>query len=124
VSDATDCVFCRRIGRGEVELVTLDIVTFEPLNPVTPGHRLFVPIRHSPDFLHGGGAHDLGRSMEAAATWHSRWGGGTDANLIVSAGSAATQTIKHLHVHLVPRRAGDELTLPWTGQQAEWKAPA
>lgn len=37
-------------------------------------------------------------------------------NLITATGSEATQTIPHFHVHLVPRLAGDGLTLPWTGQ--------
>jgi histidine triad (HIT) family protein len=36
-------------------------------------------------------------------------------NIITSAGSDATQTVFHLHLHVVPRRAGDGLALPWTG---------
>jgi diadenosine tetraphosphate (Ap4A) HIT family hydrolase len=39
-----------------------------------------------------------------------------DCNLITSDGAAATQTVKHLHVHIVPRRDGDGLTLPWSTQ--------
>lgn len=39
------------------------------------------------------------------------------ANLITSRGGAATQTVFHLHVHVVPREAGDGLALPWTPQQ-------
>jgi hypothetical protein len=38
-------------------------------------------------------------------------------NLITSVGAAATQTVRHLHIHLIPRREGDALALPWTGQQ-------
>ena len=34
--------------------------------------------------------------------------------LIVVCGAEATQTVPHLHIHIVPRRAGDRLTLPWT----------
>lgn len=37
-----------------------------------------------------------------------------DCNLIVNQGPAATQTIPHLHAHVVPRREGDGLALPWT----------
>jgi len=37
-------------------------------------------------------------------------------NLITSSGQYATQTVHHLHIHYVPRRPGDGLTLPWTGQ--------
>ncbi|MGW4597034.1 HIT family protein [Streptomyces sp. NPDC004457] len=38
------------------------------------------------------------------------------ANLITSKGAAATQTVHHLHVHVVPRQEGDGLPLPWTPQ--------
>ncbi|MFI0712504.1 HIT domain-containing protein [Streptomyces inhibens] len=35
-------------------------------------------------------------------------------NVITSRGPSATQTIRHLHIHLVPRADGDGLLLPWT----------
>jgi len=109
------CPFCRRIEDGAVERTSVrDVVTFEPLNPVTPGHRLFVPVSHVHDFRRGLGPVLVSQAMLAAATWAGD--DGSDANLIVSAGPAATQTVRHLHVHLVPRAAGDELQLPWTGQ--------
>jgi hypothetical protein len=41
------------------------------------------------------------------------------ANIITSRGTAATQTVYHLHLHVVPRNAGDGLALPWTGQHPE-----
>jgi diadenosine tetraphosphate (Ap4A) HIT family hydrolase len=34
-------------------------------------------------------------------------------NIITSIGKAATQSIKHLHVHLVPRTEDDKLMVPW-----------
>ncbi len=37
-------------------------------------------------------------------------------NLITSKGEAATQSVFHLHVHIVPRQEGDRLPLPWTPQ--------
>ncbi|WP_234318939.1 HIT family protein [Streptomyces sp. NRRL S-237] len=40
------------------------------------------------------------------------------ANLITSKGTAATQSVFHLHVHAVPRQEGDNLPLPWTPQHA------
>lgn len=40
------------------------------------------------------------------------------ANLITSKGDAATQSVLHLHVHVVPRQADDDLPLPWTPQHA------
>ncbi|HEY3477867.1 MAG TPA: HIT domain-containing protein, partial [Streptomyces sp.] len=41
------------------------------------------------------------------------------ANIITSVGAAATQTVFHLHVHVVPRRVGDGLALPWTNQNGD-----
>lgn len=40
------------------------------------------------------------------------------ANLITSKGEPATQSVFHLHVHVVPRADGDGLPLPWTPQHA------
>lgn len=106
------CPFCERIAAHEVEETQhFDVVTFEPLYPVTPGHRLFVPRQHVADFRTSPTL--LGTVMTQAAIW----AGIVDANLIVSAGAAATQTVPHLHVHLVPRYLHDGLHLPWTGQQ-------
>ena len=47
--------------------------------------------------------------------------GAASCNLITSVGAAATQTVKHLHIHIVPRHEGDGLHLPWTEQKKpEW----
>lgn len=107
----SDCPFCKRIGEGEYEATeNPNIVTFEPLRPVTPGHRLFLPREHIWDFRSRPKV--LGRVMAQAAAWPLN----ADSNLIASSGRNATQTVMHFHVHLVPRRADDGLHLPWTGQ--------
>jgi histidine triad (HIT) family protein len=116
-----DCVFCDRIAAGECSSWTGDptVVWFEPRNPVTPGHMLFVPVRHVEDALQD--PYMTAITAEIASRWWSRnWGirsGERDCNLITSVGAAATQTIHHLHIHLIPRAAGDGLTLPWTAQR-------
>jgi histidine triad (HIT) family protein len=110
----TECPFCRRIERGEYDAGDTWSVTFEPLNPVTPGHRLFVSRWHVADALER--PEVAGHVMRYAA----QWAAGHDmnpCNLITSAGAAAIQTVFHLHVHAVPRRPGDGLHLPWTGRQ-------
>lgn len=107
------CVFCGKIKTLSVDDLfdDMDIAHFEPLNPVTPGHRLFVPVLHRehPFPLY------VGKAMKAAEAWARKFG--EDYNLITSSGPSATQTIDHIHVHYVPRREGDGLHLPWTGQQ-------
>lgn len=107
-----DCPFCEIVaGRGPATFVSEwpAAVAIVPLNPVTPGHTLVLPRRHLPDFT--AAAHDVAETMAAAAELARDMGG--PMNLITSRGSEATQTVFHLHLHLVPRRAGDGLALPW-----------
>ena len=113
------CPFCglvmKRVttGQGIEQIGSSGVYHFEPLNPVTPGHRLFVPAFHYEDAAEAPSA--TGAAFEWAAWWAAAEG--EDFNLIVNAGPAATQTVRHLHVHYVPRRPGDGLVLPWTHQR-------
>jgi histidine triad (HIT) family protein len=110
----SNCVFCTRIENGEYDARNGWAVTFEPLNPVTAGHRLVVSACHARSVLSDPTV--SGATMEFAVTVARRFGI-EQCNFITSAGPAATQTIEHLHIHIVPRREGDGLALPWTGQQ-------
>ena len=105
------CPFCDRIDQGEVDWISAsEVASFEPLSPVTPGHRLFLPVEHA---IHPDGGATADAMMEAEL-----WGGKCreDFNLITSSGPAATQTVPHIHIHYVPRRSDDGLYLPWTGK--------
>lgn len=105
------CVFCHRIREQDFDFEDLYTVSFEPLNPVTPGHRLFLPKDHVPNA--GISPTATAHAFYAAAQY--AYATGEEYNLITSAGPSATQTILHLHVHYVPRTAGDGLLLPWGG---------
>jgi histidine triad (HIT) family protein len=74
----------------------------------TDGHTLVIPRVHVPDMA----ADPLvtGMTMARAAELAARVG---DCNIITSRGAVASQKVFHLHVHLVPRVAGDGLALPW-----------
>lgn len=104
------CVFCERIEKGEYDDKFANHVWFEPLNPVTKGHRLVVPVVHTPNL------NDT--ELEADQTgWALRYFTNdlaTDYNIITSSGDNATQTIQHLHFHIVPRTKNDGLKLPWS----------
>jgi histidine triad (HIT) family protein len=110
----TDCPFCGRIERGEYDYDDEYNVAFEPLNPVTPGHFLVVPRSHISHALES--PRYAGSALKFAGYLANQMDL-TDVNFITSAGKAATQTVFHLHIHVVPRRDGDGLALPWTGQQ-------
>jgi histidine triad (HIT) family protein len=112
------CIFCRIVaGQAPATIVRRwrNAIAFVPHpDPVTDGHLLIVPRVHTP--------HASARPLVTGmAFWRAaqlaRALGIPHYNLIVNAGKYATQTIPHLHVHLVPRREGDGLTLPWTGQR-------
>jgi histidine triad (HIT) family protein len=109
------CVFCRIVARvAPATIVSEDpsSIAIVPLNPVVEGHLLVLPRLHVVD------ATEIpsisGRVMEHASQLAHLYF--DDANIITSIGPAATQTVRHLHLHVVPRREGDGLHLPWTGQ--------
>jgi histidine triad (HIT) family protein len=108
------CVFCDIVrARVPAKIVhatyTNTVIAFEPLNPVTEGHLLVVPSIHVEDALQN--PFITGETMRWAAEWVRDEG---PCNLITSCGAEATQTIRHLHIHIVPRRADDGLLLPWS----------
>lgn len=111
--DAQACVFCGIVNSGKGVLRDYPhAVVFEPLNPVVKGHLLVVPKCHVADA--SADASITAATMAVAAQELALLG--RPANLITSIGKEATQSVFHLHVHIVPRVAGDGLALPWTGQ--------
>lgn len=123
-----DCVFCEFIhGQAPVTLIWNNDhnVMIVPLNPVVPGHVLVIPKTHVDNFLDW--PYETGRVMQQTAEWvkelaasYARY---KSVNIITSVGEAATQTVGHLHIHVVPRAVGDGLTLPWTDQLVYNKTP-
>lgn len=116
-------MFCRII-RGELPSTIVrqwpDAIAIVPLAPVTgdrfppgQGHVLVIPTQHADDFAQSPEITAI--TCARAAEYAAERGG--DMNLITSKGPSATQTVGHLHVHIVPREAGDALPLPWTPQQ-------
>ncbi|MBM9467257.1 HIT family protein [Nakamurella leprariae] len=113
------CIFCEIVaGRepADVEIEYAATMVIRPLRPVTGGHAIVIPREHVTDALASPIVTALvaGDAAVYAAARAFRWDG---VNLITSVGQAATQTVRHLHVHVVPRRTDDGLHLPWTGQQ-------
>ena len=104
------CVFC---DTEKIKSTVIDYgncLVFEPLNPVVKGHLLVIPKTHTPSFTDN--ADISGEVMRVASLVAGERGG--DYNLITSKGKSATQSINHLHIHLVPRAENDGLILPWT----------
>jgi histidine triad (HIT) family protein len=104
-----ECPFCTY--SGPVLASYSNVFVIEPLNPVVAGHVLVIPREHVADALTSPVL--TGLVMEYAARYASTGKVGS-CNILTSAGKAATQTVFHLHVHVVPRRKGDGLLLPWS----------
>jgi histidine triad (HIT) family protein len=108
----TDCVFCRIVDGDEpAEQVYRDdwAIGIVPRNPVVPGHQIAIPQIHADDFTTSW----LATSNAMRAAFQMARILDQPCNLITSKGHEATQSVFHLHVHLIPRVAGDGLALPW-----------
>jgi superfamily II DNA or RNA helicase/HKD family nuclease/diadenosine tetraphosphate (Ap4A) HIT family hydrolase len=78
--------------------------------PVTPGHALIVPHRHVATWFDASDAEraELFGAIEAVCAQITAAHGPVDGfNFGVNVGAAAGQTVPHLHLHVIPRRAGD-----------------
>lgn len=107
------CVFCEIIaGRAPATIVhdSVNAIAIVPLNPVTPGHLLVIPKMHVADFSE---SHYVTADTMVVASILARDHLPGPMNLITSRGREATQSVFHLHVHLVPRAENDGLALPW-----------
>ena len=125
---ADGCIFCAIVaGRAEASIVHEDdeIIAFLDLHPVTPGHLLVVPKRHSvgledtdPDTGRRvwSVAHDLAGALRRSSL---RTEG---INLLLCDGEAAFQTVFHLHLHVIPRFEGDGWSVIFEGQRAQDRA--
>jgi len=115
----TSCPFCV-IGTQQglrTRLVFRDdqVAAFFPLDPATRGHVLIAPLRHVTNISELSSdemcsiAAAISRLDEAIQSGLHPDG----LNVIQSNGAAATQTVSHLHVHMVPRWTGDKMVLKW-----------
>jgi histidine triad (HIT) family protein len=108
----TDCVFCS-IVQGEVaaHLVLDDpiAVAFLDTRPLFPGHVLLVPRGHHRE-LHDLPTELVGpvfeRVQRLAAAVQSAMGA---AGSFVAMNNTISQSVPHLHVHVVPRNKRDGL---------------
>lgn len=79
----------------------------EPKYPVVPGHLLVIPKVHFEHASHDPMSYSI--LMHHAARMTAEF----DCNIIQNNGRSATQTVPHVHVHLVPRTRHDDMCLPW-----------
>ena len=108
MSESTKCFFCS-LPKERVWLETDHSIAFLDGYPVSEGHALVIPKRHSP-ILHDLPANELNDvwALVAKVRGLLKEKHNPDGfNIGVNEGEAAGQTINHAHVHIIPRRKGD-----------------
>jgi len=114
-----DCEFCEIVDRDDPDVREVyrdeNVVAFLPTEPAVLGHVLVVPRRHVPDIwaLDPDEAAHLSRATLLLAEAVRDAVRPEGLNVIQSNGEAATQTVEHLHVHVVPRSEGDAIGPIW-----------
>lgn len=119
---STRCEFCEIVDRNDPDVREVyrdeNVVAFLPTEPATLGHVLLVPRRHVPDIwtLDPDLASQLSRASLLLCDAIREAMGPDGLNVIQSNGAAATQTVQHLHVHLVPRWDDDQMGPIWPAE--------
>lgn len=119
---AQSCTFCAIAARTAPATVLRewdDALAIRPRGGVNDGHTLVISRVHVADWIENPAV--TGATATRAAEFAQELGL-TVGNLITSAGTTATQSVFHLHLHLLPRADGDGLLLPWTPQQEAARA--
>jgi histidine triad (HIT) family protein len=122
--DASECIFCRIVaGISECHEIYQDDATlaFMDIHPANDGHCLVIPKEHfatvfdMPPAAFGTVASTAAK-VARAVNDVLRPGG---INLAQANGELAGQSVFHVHVHVLPRRAGDDLLINWDRNRHE-----
>ncbi len=113
-----DCIFCKIVA-GEIPSFNVyeDAATlaFMDINPVSDGHVLVIPKAHFADVVEvsedaigatSAAARKVAQAVQAALE-------PPGLNLLQCNGEAAAQSVQHFHMHVIPRRIDDDLSMNW-----------
>lgn len=109
------CVFCDIVAEKAPAVRIYednDYLAFLDIRPFTRGHTLVIPKRHFVDLTDTPSdvVADLARIGQRIAQASRESGLHADGNNIaINDGRAAFQSVFHIHLHVVPRQAGDKL---------------
>lgn len=113
-----DCIFCKIVA-GEIPAhkVYEDAASlaFLDINPATRGHALVIPKAHAPDLfaIAPDDVSAVARAVQAVARKLQQVVQPDGINIVQNNGAAAGQVVLHYHVHVIPRRQGDQALRLW-----------
>ena len=109
-----DCIFCAVVAGADHHAVYRDddVVAFLDHAPVIPGHTLIVPSTHydTLDDLPDDALTSLFKLVRRVSIAQQK-ALGAEGSLTLS-NTRISQSVPHVHVHVVPRRKGDKLFSP------------
>ena len=113
-----DCIFCR-IANGEIPSKTLyedsEFRVILDLGPAAMGHALILPKEHAEnlyDLPEGTAAAAMVLAQRMARIMQKKLQC-DGLNLVQNNGEAAGQTVRHFHLHLIPRYVNDGQSINW-----------
>ncbi len=113
-----DCIFCK-IANGEIPSKTIyedaDFRVILDLGPATKGHALILPKEHYANLFElpedtAAAAMKVAKKLSAQMVENL---GADGLNLVQNNGEVAGQTVKHFHLHLIPRYKDDGQNILW-----------
>lgn len=105
----TPCPFCHLDKEAEVVCETPTCIAFYDKYPVSPGHTLIIPKRHVASYFDLSDAEraDMGMMLQHVKQTLDKRYHPDGYNIGINIGTAAGQTVFHVHMHLIPRYKGD-----------------
>lgn len=109
-----DCIFCK-IAKKEIksELVneTNNFIAILDAHPRAEGHTLIIPKKHYITFLDIPStlSQEMHKLIQKIASDLLEKKKGDGFNIIMNNLQAANQAVMHAHIHIIPRKEGDNL---------------
>jgi diadenosine tetraphosphate (Ap4A) HIT family hydrolase len=103
------CTFCSDEIKKQILMEQGTVFVIEDLYPVTRGHLLIIPFRHTLDYFTMTDEErlDAQQALFALKDHFTRFDSTVVGFIIgINCGEAAGQSVLHAHIHLIPRREG------------------
>lgn len=112
------CIFCKIVA-GDIPSAKVfqdeRCLAFLDIGPLSPGHLLVIPKQHVERIweLNAETASAIAAVLPRLSKAVMEATGAEGCNILQNNGEASGQQVGHLHVHIIPRKAGDGLGYRW-----------
>jgi histidine triad (HIT) family protein len=117
-----DCIFCKIVA-GQIPALRVfedeAVLAFLDVGPLAEGHVLVIPKRHYHrlEDMPADAVADLARHLPRLGRAVMKATSAPGYNVLQNNGREAGQVVGHVHVHIIPRAAGDGLGYRWNASK-------